>query len=509
MTRITATEALVAALTADEMYLDGDRDEAWLGDTLIWKKGERHVIPIGTTEELAAGTETGQRLWSPSVLQEVGGSATINTSFFLRKSFISGGGSQQIIGGRFSSDSTDAEPIYIWVAVAVDQAALLLTGLTSYQIDRNTLTVYPYGTAPDEIDSRRFYRVHDMNIPPGSFFTALGYREDGTKTLYTGRYSGSIGEGSQLVFADSFNYDIYRTRYNLVGDFIWIIPEQYTTDSSGDTPIYVDAIPAAFVDDIIGWSLTDQRYDVSTNGVAVLNPEGVYRVAHNVELTSGTVMLCQQREGTLVARIIGRLDTPQADWNEDAGINYAGIKNKPPNSTGIVDFTGNEGQIHKVFNGNHIRAAIHEYAAPADWNATVSTDPARILNKPATMGDVATASASLGELGQYRVILRPETTGVPLPGPRQRVEQALWFRLSDLVSEIQSAEGTNIKSDWDAAAGTNAEILNKPTIPAGINQITMSGGITFNYDQITGNVTISGTAVGSSLERRVQALENA
>ena len=506
MTSLSSAQALLAALTADEMYFGEDIDEGWLGDQLIWKKGERHVIPIGTDEELAAATETSPRLWAPATLQGAGGGGgsgpLLSTSFQIRIADIAERSRIQFIGGHFSTDSSDALPIYCWVGVSVDESALELEGLLRFSVDSSTGVVTPWTSG------RIYYRLHDMNIPPGSFFSIVGRAGTDDNPVYVARYSGSVGESSKLVFDNAFNYDTYETRHGLVGDFIWIIPEAYTTDTSSTQPIYINAIPNAFVNDIIGWTLESFRYSI-TGGVARSDSDGVYRAAHGVTLNPGTVLLCRVQGGLLTAEIVGRLDTPQADWNADPGIDYAGIQNKPPNSTGILDFVGNDGQIHRIFNGNHIRAAINEYAAVADWNATVSTDPARILNKPATMGDVATASASLGELGQYRVILRPETTGVPLPGPRQRVEQALWFRLSDLVSEIQSAEGTNIKSDWDAAAGTNAEILNKPTIPAGINQITMSGGITFNYDQITGNVTISGTAVGSSLERRVQALENA
>ena len=469
MVRLSTAQALIAALSADEMYFGEDTDEAWIGDQLVWKKGKRHVLPLGTMDALTDGTSTEQHLWSPAVINDYIGtpaSVRISTSFRLQRSDIMAGRRFQIIAGTFDTDSTDTDPIYVWIGSGVDLSSLQLTGLQSYQ--RNGLLMTPYTGS-----GRRYYRLHDVNIQPGGVFTLMSYSTDGTNELYLTRYSGTVGESSKLVFDNAFNYGTYQTRHNLVGDFIWIIPELYTTDSSSTNTIYVNAIPTAFTADIIGWDLTDQRYDISTTGVATTNVQGQYRVAHNIELLAGTVLLCRETGRLLTAEIIGLLDVPQPDWNADPALSHAGILNKPPNSTGIADFMGTEGEVLRIWRGVDIVAAINANAAVADWNA-VNPSPARILNKPATMGDVPTASSPLTSITNYRVILRPPIAGVPLPGPRQRVEESQWFRVSDLVALIQAAPGTNIKPDWNAAAGTNAEILNKPTIPTGISDVSQS-----------------------------------
>ena len=371
-----------------------------------------------------------------------------------------------------------------------------LDGLPSFQIDRDTAIAYPYGTAPVDVSSRRYYRVHDMNIPAGAVFTILGRLVRGTNSVYTGRYSGSIGESSQLLFESAFNTGTYGNRFGVVGPFIWIIPQEYTTDSEDTDRIYVWANEDVYTANIIGWNLTTNRYSLDTMGVATAATDGIYRVAHELDILDGTIFLCTHIGSSKVAQIVGRLLTPQSDWDENPNLQQAGILNKPPDATATTP----DDDEPAIFTREQIRAL----SPKSDWDATAGT-LAEILNKPTGLlpdiskDSLATTGYSITNSG---VLIIP-TTASTLP---------IWVSLANLVQQIQAQAADQVQSDWDEEGTSNAAyIQNKPTI-IDPTLIAGTGGVAVSWNAGTGVLSISGAATESMLQTmntRITALENA
>ena len=86
----------------------------------------------------------------------------------------------------------------------------------------------------------------------------------------------------------------------------------------------------------------------------------------------------------------------------------------------------------------------------------------------------------------------PQTEGVVDLGAIQEKIDADHKLSGDFIVDGLTNKVINVKPDWNAASGSDAEILHKPTIPAPVTESTVSG---WGFTKNTGTVTSIGSAV--------------
>ena len=124
-----------------------------------------------------------------------------------------------------------------------------------------------------------------------------------------------------------------------------------------------------------------------------------------------------------------------------------------------------------------------------DWSAESGSD-AEILNKPSipTVYD-STVTVKIGSTTVDTFTTNQSSeSDIVIPEATESVAGAMTSTDKRKLNGIESGAQANVKPDWNAASGTDAEILNKPTIPT-VDQ---------TYDGTSTNAQ-SGTAVASAL----------
>lgn len=121
-----------------------------------------------------------------------------------------------------------------------------------------------------------------------------------------------------------------------------------------------------------------------------------------------------------------------------------------------------------------------------DWTAEIGTD-AEILNKPVI--PIVNDSIVTIKIGTTAVDTfttnQSIASDVVIPEATELVAGAMTSTDKHKLDGIESGAQVNIKPDWDAAAGDDAEILNKPNIPSAANDSTVT-------------IDIAGTQSGSN-----------
>ena len=188
-----------------------------------------------------------------------------------------------------------------------------------------------------------------------------------------------------------------------------------------------------------------------------------------------------------------------ADWNATSG--PAEILNKPTIPTTVAELTDaanyttnahlndtlshyyNDVKVNDTlsnyYNATQVKTAIHDTAnairaaipasqVNADWSATSGI--AEILNKPT----IPTTVAELTDAANY-------TTNAHLNDTLNKYYDTTQVKtaIHDTANAIRAAIPVQVNADWEATSGA-AEILNKPTIPTTVAELTDAANYTTN-----------------------------
>lgn len=153
--------------------------------------------------------------------------------------------------------------------------------------------------------------------------------------------------------------------------------------------------------------------------------------------------------------------------------------------------SSDEGKVLGVTNSTGSLGWVAQTPAQvnADWNAA-SGSVAEILNKPSipTVND-STVTVKIGSTAVDTFTTNQSSASdIVIPEATDSVAGAMTSTDKRKLNGIESGAQANVKPDWNAASGTAAEILNKPTIPT-VDQ---------TYDGTSTNAQ-SGTAVASAI----------
>jgi len=153
--------------------------------------------------------------------------------------------------------------------------------------------------------------------------------------------------------------------------------------------------------------------------------------------------------------------------------------------------SSDEGKVLGVTNSTGSLGWVAQTPAQvnADWNAA-SGSVAEILNKPSipTVND-STVTVKIGSTTVDTFTTNQSSASdIVIPEATDSVAGAMTSTDKRKLNGIESGAQVNVKPDWNAASGADAEILNKPTIPT-VDQ---------TYDGTSTNAQ-SGTAVASAL----------
>ena len=153
--------------------------------------------------------------------------------------------------------------------------------------------------------------------------------------------------------------------------------------------------------------------------------------------------------------------------------------------------SSDEGKVLGVTNSTGSLGWVAQTPAQvnADWNAA-SGSVAEILNKPSipTVND-STVTVKIGSTTVDTFTTNQSSASdIVIPEVTDSVAGAMTSTDKRKLNGIESGAQVNVKPDWNAASGADAEILNKPTIPT-VDQ---------TYDGTSTNAQ-SGTAVASAL----------
>ena len=124
-----------------------------------------------------------------------------------------------------------------------------------------------------------------------------------------------------------------------------------------------------------------------------------------------------------------------------------------------------------------------------DWSAEAGSD-AEILNKPSipTVND-STVTVKIGSSTVDTFTTNQSSASdIVIPEATETVAGAMTSADKRKLNDIESGAQANVKPDWNAASGADAEILNKPTIPT----------VEQTYDGTSANAQ-SGVAVASAI----------
>ena len=200
-----------------------------------------------------------------------------------------------------------------------------------------------------------------------------------------------------------------------------------------------------------------------------------------------------------------------ADWNSNSGVSE--ILNKPTLAT--VATSGDYGDLSNAptlatvatsgdYDDLSNKPTIPAAQVNSDWNA--SSGVAEILNKP-TIGD-GTLSITVGSASaQTFTANQSGNASVTVPLAAVDSSGATTVYTEGLMSSadkaklegIEAGAEVNVKPDWNAASGSDAEILNKPTSLA----ITGGTGITVTEDQVNDELVIACTVDASGKADKV------
>jgi len=172
-----------------------------------------------------------------------------------------------------------------------------------------------------------------------------------------------------------------------------------------------------------------------------------------------------------INRIIG--EQVQSDWNQNDDQEPDYIKNKPSIPTLTSDLT-NDGEdgINPFITANDVTPQVN-----SDWNATSGV--AEILNKP-SIPSIA-GLATVVYVDQQDALKVDKVVGKGLS------ENDFTNTLKTKLDGIESGAQVNVNADWNATTG-DAEILNKPTIPAA--QVNSDWNATSGVEEILNKPSI-------------------
>lgn len=122
----------------------------------------------------------------------------------------------------------------------------------------------------------------------------------------------------------------------------------------------------------------------------------------------------------------------------------------------------------------------------SDWNQTDNTAKDYIKNKP-TIPTVPTNVSSFTNDAGYL------TSHQDISG-KQNVIDTTHKLSADLIEDGTTNKVINVKPDWDAASGSSAEILNKPTIPTvptNVSTFTNDAGYLTGHQDISGKEDVT------------------
>ena len=172
-----------------------------------------------------------------------------------------------------------------------------------------------------------------------------------------------------------------------------------------------------------------------------------------------------------INRIIG--EQVQSDWNQNDDQEPDYIKNKPSIPTLTSDLTNDgENGINPFITANDVTPQVN-----SDWNATIGV--AQILNKPSI--------PSIAGLATVVYVDQQDNLKVDKVVGKGLSENDFTNTLKTKLDGIESGAQVNVNADWNATSG-DAEILNKPTIPAA--QVNSDWNATSGVEEILNKPSI-------------------
>lgn len=181
-----------------------------------------------------------------------------------------------------------------------------------------------------------------------------------------------------------------------------------------------------------------------------------------------------------INKVIG--EQVQSDWDIDIPQDPAYIKNKPtiPAAQVNSDWNATSG-VAEILN----KPTIPAEQVNSDWNAT--TGKAEILNKP-TIPSISGLATTI-YVDQQDALKVDKVNGYGLS------QNDFTNTLKTKLDGIQDGAEVNVNADWNATTG-DAEILNKPTIPAA--QVNSDWNATSGVAQILNKPTIPAAVTNTS-----------
>lgn len=331
---------------------------------------------------------------------------------------------------------------------------------------------------------------------------------------------------------DSEAVDYIKNRpQNLVQDADYVHTDNNFTDADKNKLLEIE--PGAEVNVQADWAQTDTSADdYIKNKPANLVQDPDYVHTDN-NFTDGDKSKLGGIESGAEANV-------QSDWNEADSTQDDYIKNKPDLSVYATkaevaeDLADKQDKLTAGSNisiVNNVISATAEPQVQADWAQTDSSAVDYIKNKPSSKPLVAGTNISITESASQVTIsasAAPQvnadwdaTSGVAeiLNKPTNLVQDANYVHTDNnyttaeknKLAGIEAGAEVNVKPDWNAASGSDAEILNKPDLSVYATKSEVTTGLAGKQDTLTAgsNISIVGNTISATAAPQVNADWNA
>ena len=206
----------------------------------------------------------------------------------------------------------------------------------------------------------------------------------------------------------------------------------------------------------------DQTYNASST-----NAQSGVAVAAAIAGTGQVPSVQQSDDGKVLKAIWDTSVTPPA-----GSFRWDAAPSGVPSTT-----SSDEGKVLGVTNSTGSLGWVEQTPAQvnADWNAA-SGSVAEILNKPSipTVND-STVTVKIGSTTVDTFTTNQSSASdIVIPEATESVAGAMTSTDKRKLNGIESGAQVNVKPDWNAASGADAEILNKPAIPSAANDSTVT-----------------------------------
>ncbi len=229
------------------------------------------------------------------------------------------------------------------------------------------------------------------------------------------------------------------------------------------------------------WNVNDESSDAFIRN----RPNLAVFVTHDelgARLDTKQDVLTAGRNITIENNVISASADPQvqADWaqTDSSAVDY--VKNKPQNLVQDADYVHTD---NNFTNADKTKLAGIEAGAEVnvkpDWDAVAGSD-AEILNKP----------QNLVQDADYHHTDNNFTTAE-----------------KNKLAGIEAGAEVNVNADWNAATGSDAEILNKPDLSVYATKTEVATDLADKQDKLTAgsNITITNNVISATAEPQQQA----